>query len=68
MDFVENATETVRELVNNITHFFQDMFRNVEAQAGEATSERPLHRGDGCRWILHALTIAVILVVLFKRA
>jgi hypothetical protein len=40
MDFVENATETVRELVNNITHFFQDMFRNVEAQAGEATSEK----------------------------
>jgi hypothetical protein len=69
MDFVDNATKTVRELVNNITHFFQDMFRNVEAQAGEASSEKgPSLTEMAVGGSFMALTIAVILVVLFKRA
>jgi hypothetical protein len=59
----------LRELVNNITHFFQDMFRNVEAQAGEASSEKgPSLTEMAVGGSFMALTIAVILVVLFKRA
>jgi hypothetical protein len=30
MDFVDSVTKTVKELVNKITHFFQDMLRNAE--------------------------------------
>jgi hypothetical protein len=59
MDFVDSVTKTVKELVNKITHFFQDMLRNAEeAWAGEASSEKAPSIGE----------MAVILVVLFKRA
>ncbi|KAK3121146.1 hypothetical protein QOZ80_8BG0646920 [Eleusine coracana subsp. coracana] len=71
MDFVDNATKTVRELVDNITHFFQDMFRNTEE--GQAGGDPSAEKGPSIAEMavggsFMALTIAVILVVLFKRA
>jgi hypothetical protein len=70
MDFVDNARKTVNELVNKITHFFQDMLPNAEeARAGEASSEKgPSMAEMAVGGSFMALTIAVILVVLFKRA
>ncbi|TVU43049.1 hypothetical protein EJB05_09485 [Eragrostis curvula] len=67
MDFVDNATKTVRELVNNITHFFQDMFRNTE-EADSSAEKSPSLAEMAVGGSFMALTIAVILVVLFKRA
>ncbi|XP_062196312.1 uncharacterized protein LOC133899342 [Phragmites australis] len=70
-EFVDNAKRTVVELVHNITHFFQDMFRNPgEAQAGAGSSAEkgPSFAEMAAGGSLVALTIAVILVLLFKRA
>ncbi|KAL6659397.1 hypothetical protein ACP70R_003437 [Stipagrostis hirtigluma subsp. patula] len=70
-DFVDNAKKTVMELVDNITHFFQDIFRNpAESQAGAGSSAQkgPSFAEMAAGGSFMALTIAVILVVLFKRA
>uniref|UniRef100_A0A0A9FFW4 Uncharacterized protein n=1 Tax=Arundo donax TaxID=35708 RepID=A0A0A9FFW4_ARUDO len=70
-EFVDNAKKTVMELVDNITHFFRDMFQNLaEGQAGATSSaERgPSFTEMAAGGSFMALTIAVILVVLLKRA
>uniref|UniRef100_A0A0E0LRX3 Uncharacterized protein n=1 Tax=Oryza punctata TaxID=4537 RepID=A0A0E0LRX3_ORYPU len=54
-DFMDNAKKTVIDIVNNITNFFQDMFRKP--------SEAEILGGS-----FMALAIAVILVIMFKRA
>ncbi|CAO2205937.1 unnamed protein product [Urochloa humidicola] len=70
-DFVDNAKKTVMDVVDNITHFFQDLFRPpAEAQAGAgSSSEKGPSLGEmAVGGSFMALTIAVILLVLFKRA
>ncbi|KAL5232111.1 hypothetical protein ABZP36_030887 [Zizania latifolia] len=71
-DFVGNAKKTVLDIVDNITQFFQDMFRNTaEAQGGAGSSTG---KGSSPSFVeiaegsFVALAIAVILVILFKRA
>lgn len=72
-DFVDNAKKTVMEIVDNITHFFQDVFRNP-AEAGDRPSSStgkgspPSFAEMAAGGSFMALAIAVILVVLFKRA
>ncbi|KAF8662437.1 hypothetical protein HU200_056022 [Digitaria exilis] len=70
-DFVDNATKTVMDVVDNITHFFQDLFSPpAEAQAGAGSSAEkgPSLAEMAVGGSFMALAIAVILVVLFKRA
>ncbi|RLM61791.1 uncharacterized protein C2845_PM14G04180 [Panicum miliaceum] len=70
-DFVDNAKKTVMDVVDNITHFFQDLFGHpAEAQAGAGSSSEkgPSLAEMAVGGSFMALTIAVILVVLFKRA
>ncbi|KAL6843087.1 hypothetical protein ACP4OV_026800 [Aristida adscensionis] len=70
-DFVDNAKKTVMELVDNITHFFQDMFRSPIVDkdgAGPSAGKGPSIAEMAAGGSFMALTIAVILVVLFKRA
>ncbi|XP_062190912.1 uncharacterized protein LOC133894766 [Phragmites australis] len=69
-DFVDNAKKTVMELVDNITHFFQDMFRNPaedQAGAGSSAEKGPTFAEMAAGGSFMALAIGVILVVLFKR-
>ncbi|KAF0897722.1 hypothetical protein E2562_000436 [Oryza meyeriana var. granulata] len=68
-DFVDNAKKTVIEIVDNITQFFQDMFRKPdEAQTGASSSTGKGNFAEIAGGSFVALAIAVILVVLFKRA
>jgi len=70
-DFVDNAKKTVMDVIDNITHFFQDLFGHpTEAQAGAGSSAEkgPSFGEMAVGGSFMALTIAVILVVLFKRA
>uniref|UniRef100_A0A0A9HDQ2 Uncharacterized protein n=1 Tax=Arundo donax TaxID=35708 RepID=A0A0A9HDQ2_ARUDO len=71
VDFVDNVKKTVMDLVNNISHFFQDIFQNPgEAQAGANSSaeKSPSLAEMAVGGSFMALAIAVILVVMFKRA
>lgn len=54
-DFMDNARKTVIDIVNNITNFFQDMFRKP--------NEAEILGGS-----FMALAIAVILLIMFKKA
>ncbi|CAL4997043.1 unnamed protein product [Urochloa decumbens] len=70
-DFVDNAKKTVMDVVDNITHFFQDLFRppaEAQAGAGSSTEKGPSLGEMAVGGSFMALTIAVILLVLFKRA
>lgn len=70
-DFVDNAKKTVMDMVDNITHFFQDLFRpspEDQAGAGSSAEKGPSLTDMAVGGSFMALTIAVILVVLFKRA
>jgi hypothetical protein len=72
LDFVDNAKKTVMEMVDNITSFFQDMFHNAETEAGPSSSTKkggsPSFAEMAAGGSFMALAMAVILVVLFKRA
>lgn len=52
---MDNARKTVIDIVNNITNFFQDMFRKP--------NEAEILGGS-----FMALAIAVILLIMFKKA
>lgn len=70
-DFVDNAKKTVMDVIYNITDFFKDLFGDsAKAQAGDGTSAEkgfsPTEMAVGGSFM--ALAIAVILVVLVKRA
>lgn len=70
-DFVDKAKKTMMDVVDNITHFFQDLLHPpAEAQAGAGSSAEkgPSLAEMAVGGSFMALTIAVILVVLFKRA
>ncbi|KAF7097051.1 hypothetical protein CFC21_098913 [Triticum aestivum] len=69
-DFVDNAKKTMMEMVDNITNFFQDLFHNpAEAEAGPgSSSKKPSFAEMAAGGSFVALAMAVILVVLFKRA
>uniref|UniRef100_M8AQG6 Uncharacterized protein n=1 Tax=Aegilops tauschii TaxID=37682 RepID=M8AQG6_AEGTA len=69
-DFVDNAKKTMMEMVDNITNFFQDLFHNpAEAEAGPgSSSKKPSFAEMAAGGSFMALAMAVILVVLFKRA
>ncbi|KAL5220486.1 hypothetical protein ABZP36_025199 [Zizania latifolia] len=76
-DFVDNAKKTVMDIVDNITQLFQDMFQNdaeaeAEAQGGASSStgkgSSPSVAEMAAGGSLMALVVAVILVVIFKRA
>ncbi|OEL29386.1 hypothetical protein BAE44_0009595 [Dichanthelium oligosanthes] len=70
-DFVDNAKKTMMDVVDNITHFFQDLFRpsaEAEAGAGSSAEKGPSLTEMAVGGSFMALAIAVILVVLFKRA
>ncbi|CAO2187203.1 unnamed protein product [Urochloa humidicola] len=66
-EFVDNAKKTVMDVVDNITHFFQDLFR-APAEAGSSAEKGPSLGEMAVGGSFMALTIAVILLVLFKRA
>ncbi|EMS62049.1 hypothetical protein TRIUR3_22897 [Triticum urartu] len=69
-DFVDNAKKTMMEMVDNITNFFQDLFHNpaeAEARPG-SSSKKPSFAEMAAGGSFMALAMAVILVVLFKRA
>uniref|UniRef100_A0ACD6A345 Uncharacterized protein n=1 Tax=Avena sativa TaxID=4498 RepID=A0ACD6A345_AVESA len=73
LDFVDNAKKTVMEMVDNITNFFQDLFHNqAESEAGPGSSTKkgssPSFAEMAAGGSFMALAMAVILVVLFKRA
>uniref|UniRef100_J3MQW3 Uncharacterized protein n=2 Tax=Oryza brachyantha TaxID=4533 RepID=J3MQW3_ORYBR len=68
-DFVDNAKKTVIDIVDNITHFFQDMFRKPDenqASTGKGGSHSFAEMAAGGSFV--ALAIGVILVILFKRS
>ncbi|WVZ94817.1 hypothetical protein U9M48_040661 [Paspalum notatum var. saurae] len=69
-DFVDNAKKRVMAAVQNITHFFQELFGDpAEAQAGAGSSaEKGPSFIEAIGGPFMALAIAAILVVLFKRA
>jgi len=70
-DFVDNAKKTVMDVIDNITHFFQDLFGHptgAQAGAGSSAEKGPSVGEMAVGGSFMALTIAVILVVLFKRA
>ncbi|KAJ1267538.1 hypothetical protein BS78_07G064200 [Paspalum vaginatum] len=69
-DFVDNAKKRVMDAVQNITHFFQELFRDpAEAQAGAGSSaEKGPSFIEAIGGPFMALAIAAILVILFKRA
>jgi hypothetical protein len=71
LDFVDNAKKTVMDMVDHITNFFQDMFHNsaeTEAGASSSTKKSPSFTEMAAGGSFMALAMAVILVVLFKRA
>ncbi|PWZ03929.1 hypothetical protein Zm00014a_002873 [Zea mays] len=70
-DFVDNAKKKAMDVVHNITDFFRDLFNDsAEAQTGAGPSaEKGFSATEmAVGGSFMALTIAVILVVLFKRA
>uniref|UniRef100_A0ACD6AUE8 Uncharacterized protein n=1 Tax=Avena sativa TaxID=4498 RepID=A0ACD6AUE8_AVESA len=73
LDFVDNAKKTMMEMVDNITSFFQDLFHTpAETEAGPSSSTKkgssPSFAEMAAGGSFMALAMAVILVVLFKRA
>lgn len=70
-DFVDKAKRTMMDMVDNITHFFQDLFQTSEdaqAEAGSSAEKGPSLTEMAVGGSFMALAIAVILVVLYKRA
>jgi hypothetical protein len=70
LDFVDNAKKTMMEVVENITNFFQDLFHNTDAGPSSSTKKgsSPSFAELAAGGSFMALAMAVILVVLFKRA
>jgi len=71
-DFVDNAKKTVMDVVHNITDFFKDLFDDsakTQTGAGPSAAEKGPSTADmAVGGSFMALAIAVILVVMFKRA